>query len=368
MSSAFQPPPGVTRECGAQSTGWKVIVASAVSLSFSIVFVLSRLYVKVFVTGFSILALLFAIGRVACNAVLTQNGLGMETWNICSKEMLTKLTTVLPAGTIIYIAGVMFAKLSILVLYYRIFGVDKKFRYTCIALMIIVAGYGFSCCMAKIFRCLPVAATWDSSYKGPKRCVDLIATEFVIGWFSIFTDLAILLLPFPMLWKLRLPRWKKFALSVIFMFGAFACAMSIARQAFLYRGRDTKESLVWNNIVFTLELNVGIICGCLPVLQPLFNLIPFSKYLPSSLRSYFNYMTKGSYRENKNYVKQSGNYSGKSKPTTRGDETELKEYKYPIVSDAGYPNKNSDEDLRSQHMSSGIIRTDRFEVHSEDKV
>ncbi|KAL8853679.1 MAG: hypothetical protein Q9221_001490 [Calogaya cf. arnoldii] len=224
------------------------------------------------------------------------------------REMLKMLTTVLPAGTIIYVAGVMFAKLSILVLYYRIFGVDKKFRYTCIALMVIVAGYSFSCCMAKIFRCLPVAATWDFNYKGPERCIDNVEITF-----------------------LRLPRWKKFALSVIFMFGAFACAMSIARQAFLYRGRDTK----------------------------------------------FNYMTKGSYQENKNYVKQSGKcsgkysgkYSGKSKPTTRGDEMELKEHQHPIVSDAGYPTKNSDEDLRSQHgINSGIIRTDRFEVHSEDKV
>ena len=92
----------------------------------------------------------------------------------------------------------MFAKLSILVLYYRIFGVDKKFRYTCIALMVIFAGYGFSCCMAKIFRCLPVVATWNFDYKGPDRCADLIEIGFVIGWFSIFTDLAILMLPFPM--------------------------------------------------------------------------------------------------------------------------------------------------------------------------
>ncbi|KAL8754516.1 MAG: hypothetical protein Q9199_004283 [Rusavskia elegans] len=140
--------------------------------------------------------------------------------------------------------------------------------------------------------------------------------------------------------------------------------MSIARQVFLYRGQDTKESLVWNNIVFTLELNVGIICGCLPVLQPLFKLIPVSKYLPSSLRSYFNYKSKGSYRGNKNYVK----HSGTSKPSTHRDDLELTEHKHPIVSDVGYPNKNSDDDLRSHHLSGGIVRTDRFEVHRENNV
>ncbi|KAI4275555.1 MAG: hypothetical protein L6R38_005838 [Xanthoria sp. 2 TBL-2021] len=185
--SSMKPPSGVMRDCNAPSIGWKVIDASAVSLSFAIVFVLIRLYVKIFVTG-------------------------SPGWDDSRQ--------VLGAGDIIYITGVMFAKLSILLLYYRIFGVDKKFRYACNVLIVIVAGYGTSCAFAKIFRCLPVEAVWDPDYKGPERCIDRTKINFVIGWFSIFTDLAILLLPAPMLWRLHLPRWRKFALSVIFMFGA----------------------------------------------------------------------------------------------------------------------------------------------------
>lgn len=143
------------------------------------------------------------------------------------------------------------------------------------------------------------------------------------------------------------------------------CAMSIARQAFLYAGHDTKESLVWNIIVFTLELNVGIICGCLPVIQPLLKQIPMSKYLPSSLRSYFSYKSKGSYRDKKIYVKKSST----ADPSTRGEEIELREDKNPMVKDAGDPAKDSDEDLQHRHdHNGGILRTDRFDVHSDENV
>lgn len=150
---------------------------------------------------------------------ITHRELSFSVDSLLDKYRLTA-RQVLGAGDIIYITGVMFAKLSILLLYYRIFGVDKKFRYACNVLIVIVAGYGTSCAFAKIFRCLPVEAVWDPDYKGPERCIDRTKINFVIGWFSIFTDLAILLLPAPMLWRLHLPRWRKFALSVIFMFGA----------------------------------------------------------------------------------------------------------------------------------------------------
>lgn len=126
----------------------------------------------------------------------------------------------LPAGTIMYIFGVMFAKISILVLYWRIFNVNRTFRHICLAVGIIVVGYGTSCGLAKIFLCSPVKAVWVQSYKGPKHCADHIKIDFTVGWFSIFTDFAILLMPLPMLLKLHLARYRKFALFVIFMFGA----------------------------------------------------------------------------------------------------------------------------------------------------
>ncbi|KAL8769113.1 MAG: hypothetical protein Q9203_005528 [Teloschistes exilis] len=369
-------PPGVVPNyVNPPSEGWKVLTSTAVTLTFAIVFVILRLVVKLTKTHspgwddwFSVLALVMAIGRLATNVILVnRDGIGRDFYNI-RKSRFAEVGTLLPAGDIIYIFGVMFAKLSLLILYYRIFGIDRKFRYVCLFVVIIVVGYGTSCGLAKIFICSPVKAGWDKTYKGPKHCADHIKIDFVLGWFSIFTDFAIFLMPPPMLWKLHLPRYKKLGLSIVFMFGAFACAMSIARQAFLYAGHDTKDSIIWNLIVFTLELNVGIICGCLPVIQPLLKQIPMSKYLPSSLRSYFAYKSKGSYRDKEIYVKQSNT----TDPSKKGEEIGLREDKNPMVKDAGYPAKDSDEDLQYppplHNHRGGILRTDRFDVRSDQNV
>lgn len=124
-----------------------------------------------------------------------------------------------------YIAGITFAKISILILYWRIFNVDRAFRRVCVAVGIIAAGYGTSCVLAKIFICSPVKAGWTSHYKGPKHCADRTKINFTVGWFSIFTDFAIFIMPLPMLLKLNLARYKKLALCVIFMLGALCVSI-----------------------------------------------------------------------------------------------------------------------------------------------
>ena len=137
-----------------------------------------------------------------------------------SRDGKTNIPKLLAADDIMYIFGIMFAKLSILILYYRIFHVDQYFRYTVWVLSILVVGYCTALGLAKIFRCSPVKAVWDSKYKGPEHCADHIQIDFVGGWFNIFTDLAIFIMPAPIIWKLHLAPLKKLGVAVIFLFGA----------------------------------------------------------------------------------------------------------------------------------------------------
>ena len=155
--------------------------------------------------------------------------------------------------------------------------------------------------------------------------------------------------------------------------GSSAVAMSITRQATLYQGHDTKWTLAWNIMIFTLELNIGIICGCLPVLQPLITHTKLTEYLPSSIRSFISSRrSKGSYREQKGYVKRS---PGSSDPSTDQD-IELGHDKNPIVSYPGFPSKDSDDDFQHSHRKdseshgweNGIVRTDRIDIQTDEKV
>ena len=67
------------------------------------------------------------------------------------------------------------------------------------------------------------------------------------------------------------------------------CAISIVRQYIQFTGNnnvDPARSLLPREIWLSIESNVAIICGCLPVLTPLFRkLSVLSRFLPSTIRS-----------------------------------------------------------------------------------
>lgn len=51
------------------------------------------------------------------------------------------------------------------------------------------------------------------------RCRDTIAMAYVQGIFNIDSELYVLVLPLPVLWKLQLPLRKKVGVSAVFMTG-----------------------------------------------------------------------------------------------------------------------------------------------------
>ena len=208
-----------------------------------------------------------------------------------SAERLKKLYTIFQLETVAYLLSIGFAKISILLLCFRVFRSNIRFRQTCYILFVVIAGYGVGSLLAVIFRCRPISAAWSSPAQGTNRCLSLLKLQVVIGWFNIVTDVALMVLPMPILSGLNMPWQKKAGVVVVFGTGTAVLAMSIARQAVLYGSlnglyRDITWSAALTHILFTLELNIAIICGCLPTLQPLFR--RFSIPMPSAIRSAFS--------------------------------------------------------------------------------
>ncbi|KAI9790932.1 MAG: hypothetical protein M1816_004693 [Peltula sp. TS41687] len=120
----------------------------------------------------------------------------------------------------------------------------------------------------------------------PGKCINVLAAGVAGSVINIFTDFVILLLPMPMVWRLRLPMRQKIAVIGIFATGALVCAISIIRlQAMLAAKED--PDITWgqvpNSITGAIECNIGIACGCMPCLKPLFNRwIPKLKSIASS--------------------------------------------------------------------------------------
>ncbi|KAJ5820243.1 hypothetical protein N7474_005834 [Penicillium riverlandense] len=181
------------------------------------------------------------------------------------------------ASQIIYFLNAVFTKAALLLLYYRIFGVVKHFRWALCATWFLVIGYFIACTIVSIAECLPVAKFWNPS--GPGSCIDMVAFFRWNGVTNLILDVLVLCLPFPMAWRLQMTTRQKLILTGIFMLGGFVCIVSVMRIASFdfTEMYDPTWTGVNSSMYSSIEQSVGIICACLPTLRPLFR----SLYGPS---------------------------------------------------------------------------------------
>lgn len=119
-------------------------------------------------------------------------------------------------GEIVWLLGNVFAKLSILCLYNRIFTLSK-FQLKVHAAMGFTVAYCVAFLSLFIFRCRPISAFWNP--RAGYWCREIYAEEFSSVSFSIVIDLAIILLPMPLLWGLQMNLTKRLALTAMFSIG-----------------------------------------------------------------------------------------------------------------------------------------------------
>lgn len=129
-----------------------------------------------------------------------------------------------------YNASLAFSKFSILLQYLRIFPA-KRFRLACYVMIAIVAAYSSWAIVSGFVDCVPVAKFWNKDLPG--SCLSFEAVWFFNASMNIATDIALLVLPMPLLSKLQLPRMQKIALMGVFAMGLLVVVTSILRLSSL---------------------------------------------------------------------------------------------------------------------------------------
>ena len=124
---------------------------------------------------------------------------------------------VIIALVVIYSFAVAFSKLAILALFLRIF-VEKRYRIVTWVLAAIIAATPFAVSLATVFQCSPVRYAWDKlTLRG--TCIDVAKLYIYCGLPNVITDVAMLLLPIPMIVKLHTDQSQKFGISLVFFLG-----------------------------------------------------------------------------------------------------------------------------------------------------
>ncbi|KAF3762720.1 hypothetical protein M406DRAFT_323664 [Cryphonectria parasitica EP155] len=194
-----------------------------------------------------------------------------EAWILLNEPTaFVRFAQTLFAMEILYSMAIAIMKTSILLLYRRIFGVERWFRHFTWGLIVYVWLWALSETIVAIVQCTPVAYQWDKTLNGV--CIDQLATYRFIPLPNVLHDVVLLALPTPMIWALqKVSRAQKIALTVVFLIGSFGCIASIIRAYYMFMLTSNSDQ-TWqvNNLIWTVaEPGSIFICACVPVLWPM---------------------------------------------------------------------------------------------------
>ncbi|KAK3177236.1 hypothetical protein OEA41_008565 [Lepraria neglecta] len=122
-----------------------------------------------------------------------------------------------------------------------------------------------------LFDLSTITYKWDHTVKG--TCGDQRDLDLFIVVFNLFMDITTVVLPLPVLWGLQMARSKKLVLSGMFSMGIVICVITLVRIKVAINIKSQDPQVQWALIAFLVDLEVllGIINACLPVMKPVSN-------------------------------------------------------------------------------------------------
>jgi hypothetical protein len=276
----------------------------AISIAMAVIsssLVLGRVAFKLFVTHslsaddyvILLLAVVGAPSVIITHYGTTPNGLGRDIWTL-SPQKITDFLFYFFIMAILYFTQVMLVKLCLLLFYLRIFP-SRGVRLLLWGTIIFTLLFGVIFVFVAIFQCSPISffwTHWDGEHEG--SCLNINAIAWANAAISIALDFWMLAIPLAQLRGLNL-HWKKkigvalmfvvgtlyvvpfsllFLADLVLTFGRSASSsvtvMSIIRlQALVTFAKSSNPT--WDNFPVslwsTVEINVGMVCTCMPTLR-----------------------------------------------------------------------------------------------------
>ena len=171
---------------------------------------------------------------------------------------------------LLYTTGYPLSRISLVLLYRRVFESRRWFSILSYALIAAYIGYMIGTLFADIFTDTPIRAYWDHTMT-PTHAINGVALYVFNTSFNIATDMILLIVPNFIIWRMGMTVWQKVGLSCIFALGVLTLIASILRLIFFYHIKvyDVSYTLVDFATWTAVELFLGILCPCLVTFGPL---------------------------------------------------------------------------------------------------
>ena len=151
------------------------------------------------------------------------------------------------ASELLYPPTIAVIKISTLLLYARIFH-GQTFQYVLWAVGLFISTYSAVFMIVMLLQCSPLSKFWDHSLNGKCFDFDIAKVWMVMGSLNVLTDLLLLILPLPSLWRLQMRRRTKVQVAGIFSIGSLSVTRSRKFSNGLTGGLHPTDSLSFRSI------------------------------------------------------------------------------------------------------------------------
>ncbi|KAI4121453.1 MAG: hypothetical protein LQ338_006351 [Usnochroma carphineum] len=221
-----------------------------------------------------------------------------------TNSAITTTTQIEWAFQMIQILALGCVKLSFLFFYRRIFttGISTWFNKATTGLIVIILVWTGAFFFALLFACKGTwSAWWGSVMDLSTKCVQTLKLELALVTSDFVTDVLVMVLPIPMIWRLHMSTSRKIAVTGIFLLGAVAIAASVVRMVQFVRviqvgfdpHADEDLSLTANLYWSMVESGLGLMAVCLPTFRALFGQFSLDAMI-QSFRSTFSLHSRAS--------------------------------------------------------------------------
>lgn len=180
---------------------------------------------------------------------------------------------------ILYVQAIVPAKLAVLHLYLSVF-TDRRLRIGTYFTAAIILATWISCTITGLLTCRPLSYFWT----GEGTCLDVNAYFRWSGLPNIITDVAILLLPLPMIYQLQTSRRMKIGIATTFALGGLGLVASILRfyEYFVTNAQVDGTWIAASFIIWcVVECGTYQVAACLPLYRPLMKFVGRKMHLTS---------------------------------------------------------------------------------------
>ncbi|KAJ6131223.1 hypothetical protein N7523_001683 [Penicillium sp. IBT 18751x] len=213
---------------------------------------------------FLLLGVMMMYGALSLIYIMTKyGGMGLHAKDLPPETIAVSMKSLLSVE-FIYGTSLGLVKTSIALFMVRIFGTKDGFKTGVIVALSVVWAWVISIILEAFLLCRPFRYNWDASVGG--TCGNRPAAFMVAGIMNVVTDLMVIALPLPHVWKLKLNVQKKIGLTSVFCVGIVISVISIIRLISIYKlDFEDPTYTMLDPIMWTvLEPQLAIICANMP--------------------------------------------------------------------------------------------------------